>query len=178
MASMESSIFIRTLRPHFVKGAQSVFMWRFFQQLRAHRQGQDFIRWIGKLQVQKKRTLDAWMDLLEPVLYDDSGFQADWTTYQQAQLAQNQPPMDIEVALERYNRRREENHKAAFPLSDNLYALTFIVLADLSEPQRERLTSTLTLRGYTVQMYTFEVVREVFLELFCMPKSSLENPSL
>ena len=65
-----------------------------------------------------------------------------------------------------------------FRCQTNLYALTFIVLADLSEPQRERLTSTLTLRGYTVQMYTFEVVREVFLELFCMPKSSLDNPSL
>ena len=56
--------FLRTLRPHFDKGAQSVFMWRFFQQLRAHRQGQDFIRWIGKLQVPKKRTLDAWMDFV------------------------------------------------------------------------------------------------------------------
>ena len=29
--------FKRTLRPHFVKGSQSVFMWRFFQVLRMNR---------------------------------------------------------------------------------------------------------------------------------------------
>ena len=29
-----------------------------------------------------------------------------------------------------------------------------------------------------VQAYTFDIVRDVFLELFCMPKSSLDNPNL
>ena len=47
--------FLSTLRPHFIKGVQSIFMWRFFQQLKSHRQNQEFIRWIGKLQVQRKK---------------------------------------------------------------------------------------------------------------------------
>jgi hypothetical protein len=33
-----------TLRPHFVKGSQSVFLWRFFQLLRSHRGNTDFVR--------------------------------------------------------------------------------------------------------------------------------------
>ena len=36
------------LRPHFVKGNQNVFLWRFFHLFRASRGNQDLIRWIGK----------------------------------------------------------------------------------------------------------------------------------
>ena len=35
----------------------------------------------------------------------------------------------------------------------------------------------MTLRGIDVQSYTFEMVREAFVELFCAPKSSIENPN-
>ena len=44
--------------------------------------------------------------------------------------------------------------------------------------ERERLTSPLSLRGIDIPAYTFESVRTVFVELFCTPKSSMENPSL
>ena len=74
--------------------------------------------------------------------------------------------------------QHRDQHRQRLPLSDNLYALMFIVLADLSENQIERLTPTLTLRGCDAQSYTFNNVREVFMELFCMPKSSLDNPNL
>jgi hypothetical protein len=57
-------------------------------------------------------------------------------------------------------------------------ALAFICFADLSEAQRERMTSSLTLQGQRVQTYTFAVVREVMIELFCAPRSSLDNPNL
>ena len=170
--------FINTLRPHFVKGAQSVFMWRFFQQIRSHRQNQDFLRWIGKLQVQRKRLQDAWMDLLIPATVADPTFRLQLTEHHAAQMQLGEALVDPDVALERWNRNLREQHRQLFPLSDNLYALIFIVLADLSEHQRERLTSTLTLRGFDVQTYTFDTVREVFMELFCMPKSALDNPNL
>ena len=62
--------------------------------------------------------------------------------------------------------------------SDNLTTLMFIVASDLSEAQRERLTSSLSLQGVEVTAYTSEAVRRVFVELFCTPKSSMENPSL
>ena len=35
-----------------------------------------------------------------------------------------------------------------------------------------------SLKGVTVTAYTCEAVRTIFVELFCTPKSSLENPSL
>ena len=35
-----------------------------------------------------------------------------------------------------------------------------------------------SLRGMNVPANTFEAVRTVFWELFCTPKSSMENPSL
>ena len=56
----------------------------------------------------------------------------------------------------------------------------FIVASDLSEAQRERerLTGFLSLRGMDIPAYTFEAVRTVFVELFCTPTSSTENPSL
>ena len=68
--------------------------------------------------------------------------------------------------------------KGLFPFSDNLTTLMFTVASDLSEAQRERLTSSLSLQGVDVTAYTFEAVRTVFVDLFCTPKSSMENPSL
>ena len=54
----------------------------------------------------------------------------------------------------------------------------FTVVSNLSEAQRERLTSSLSVQGMNVTVCTFEAVRTVFVELFCTPKSSMENSSL
>ena len=54
----------------------------------------------------------------------------------------------------------------------------FIVASDLSEIQRERLTSTLSLRGMNVPAYALEAVKTLIMELFCTPKGSMENLSL
>ena len=54
----------------------------------------------------------------------------------------------------------------------------FIVVNDLNDAQRERLTSSLSLERVNVSAYTFEAARTVFVELFCTPKNSMENPSL
>ena len=54
----------------------------------------------------------------------------------------------------------------------------FIVASDLSESQRERLTSTLSLQGMSVPAYTLDVVQTVSTDLFCIPNSSMDNPSL
>ena len=47
----------------------------------------------------------------------------------------------------------------------------------MTEPHRERLTSHLAIRGIPLQNYTFDLIRTTCLELFCAPRSSLENPS-
>ena len=61
-ANTGAQYFKDVLRPHFVKGSQSVFLWRFFQSLRCNRGHQDLLKWIGKLTVIRKRVLDSWMD--------------------------------------------------------------------------------------------------------------------
>ena len=70
------------------------------------------------------------------------------------------------------------NHERLFPFSDNLTTLMVVVASELSEAQREGLTSSLSLKGLNITVYTFEAVTTVFVELFCTPKSSMENPSL
>ena len=70
------------------------------------------------------------------------------------------------------------SHGRLVPFSDNLTTLMFTVASDLSEAQRERLTSSLSPQGVNVTAYTLEAVRIVFVELFCTPQSSMENPSL
>ena len=114
-----------TLRPHFIKRTQSVFLWRFYQFIRSRRENIEMVKWIMS------------------------------TTSEQV-----------------------TTHERLFPISDNLATLMFIVASDLSEAQRERLTSSLSLKGVNVTAYTFEAVRTVFVELFCTPKSSMDNPSL
>ena len=56
--------FKHTLRPHFIKEAQSVFLWRFYQFIRANGGNIEMVKWIGKFSLLLKRLRDAWMDLL------------------------------------------------------------------------------------------------------------------
>ena len=56
--------------------------------------------------------------------------------------------------------------------------LMFIVASDVNEAQRERFTSSLSLRNMTVTAYTLDSFQAVFVELFCSPKISMESPSL
>ena len=53
----------------------------------------------------------------------------------------------------------------------------FIVASDLREAQRERLTSFLSIQRVDVTAYTFKAVRAIYVDLFCTPKSSMENCS-
>ena len=49
-----------TIRPHFFQGAQSVFLWRFFQFTRARRGNIEMVKWIGKFSLLLKRLKDSW----------------------------------------------------------------------------------------------------------------------
>ena len=69
-------------------------------------------------------------------------------------------------------------HGSLFPFIDNVTTLMFIAASDVNEAQRERFTSSLSLRNMTVTAYTLDSVQAVFVELFCLPKISMEGPSL
>ena len=53
-----------TLRPQYVKGAQSVFLWRFYRSLRTRRGNTEMVKWIGRFTLLLKRLKNAWIDML------------------------------------------------------------------------------------------------------------------
>ena len=53
------------------------------------------------------------------------------------------------------NDQKRRAHRDQFPLSDHLFTLMTLVQADLTEQQRERLTSHLAIRGIPLRNYTF-----------------------
>ena len=61
--------------------------------------------------------------------------------------------------FERFVRGKKQEHSQAFPLSDNMLTLFFIIQSELSEGQRERLVSSLTLRGVQLPQYTYEAIK-------------------
>ena len=130
------SYFKNTVRPHFVKGNQSVFLWRFFQFLRFYRGQQDLLRWIGRLSVVRKRLQDSWMDLLPPTNDQDPVFQNDLLELNAQRAVAGELPVDPQEAYPAWSDRRARRHASQFPINDNLFALMFTVQADLSESQR------------------------------------------
>ena len=65
--------FKNELRPHFVKGVDPVFIFKFYQLQMCYRGSQDFQIWMGKLQIIRKRIVDAWMSafLADPAEHAD-----------------------------------------------------------------------------------------------------------
>jgi len=172
------------LRPHFVKGGQSVFLWRLFAFFKAHRGHQDLQQWLGRMTVLKKRMMDAWGDLYESVGNTDPAYQQ-WIRQQAtatqgtAQAIDLNDSSHIAAGLEEYNKRQRNGvHMATYPLSDNLFSLIVTVFADMNSDQRERFQSTMVLKGQRVNNYTFDLVRETLIELFVMAKTTLDNPNL
>lgn len=55
--------FKRTLRRHYIKGSQNVFLYRFMQFMKYSRGTQDLQTWIAKFQITGTRLIESWMDL-------------------------------------------------------------------------------------------------------------------
>ena len=75
-------------------------------------------------------------------------------------------------------RLHKQAHRDLFPLSTNLIALIFISTADLSQDQRQRLTSIMTHRNRTMDQYRVNELRETFIEMFCTVKTAVDNPMM
>jgi len=56
--------FKRFLRPHFIKGAQDVFLSRFRQFMKFKRGTMDLQKWMTRFQLTGNRLTESWMDLL------------------------------------------------------------------------------------------------------------------
>ena len=60
--------FKRFLRPHFIKGAQNVFLYRFMQFMKFNRGTMDLQKWMTNFQLIGNRLIESWMDLLPEAL--------------------------------------------------------------------------------------------------------------
>ena len=76
------------------------------------------------------------------------------------------------------NSTRRQHQRNLFPLSDNLSALIFVSLADLTQDQRNTLTSIMTHRGRTLAEYNVQELRDLCLEMFCTTRTAADNPMM
>jgi hypothetical protein len=143
-----------------------VFIFRFYQLQRFYRGSQYLQRWIGRLQVLRKRIIDAWMDTFHPgppeiLIFNKpckwkcrtTGRRPSCTAAGCTTRFSEQPIVlfTVEEGFERWNNRSRVVHRDNFPLSDHLFTLMTIVRADLPEQHRERLTAHLAIRGIPLQ---------------------------
>ena len=184
--------FKRTLRPHFVKGAQTVFLYRFMKFMKNYRGSGDLMKWMTRFQIDGRRLAESWMDLLPELDLTSPVIQAEVarerTAHNNAQAAMAvaddqhmiEPWTDeMEQAIyDEASRLHKQAHRDLFPLSQNLIALILISTADLSQDQRQSLTSTMTHRNRTMDQYRVGELREVFIELFCTVKTAVDNPMM
>ena len=195
---------LATLRPYFVKDLQSVFLYRFFQLLRCNRGQTDHQRWMIKYEIARQKAVDAWLEATTPrpaVDHADVAAQIErlrtaardrarlevrreWVGAPdglQAAVDAVALPEATEAmrqsAIESVWRTQRRGRVNLFPISDNLSALMALVMADLSESQRETLMNLIFQRNIELTALTLQQLREFLITLFHAPKSSLENPS-
>ena len=136
--------FRNSLRPHFMKGAQNVFLWRFYQFNRARRGNLEMVKWIGRFSLSLHRLRDAWMDNLPMSSMSEEQRQgqylADVAQENAERLTRGETALDPNTPenRERCNIGQVNNRESLFPFSDNLIIWMFIVASDLSKAQTER----------------------------------------
>ena len=147
--------FKRTLRPHFVKGAQTVFLYRFMRFMKNNRGNGDLMKWMTRFQIDGRRLEESWMDLCPELDLNSPPIQAEVAQrrvqhqqQQNALLAANDQhvvvPWSDELQQAVYDeaiRLHKQQHRDLFPLSPNLIALIFISPADLSQSDEYHDTS-------------------------------------
>ena len=113
-----------TMRPHFVKGSQSVFLFRSLQLFSLRRGNQEMIKWMARYLVTRKRVLDAWMDLLPKESYDQN--QPYLAGVAQMSVVRNQAGQPLidpagPAVYAELNARSRQRHERAFPLQDPIF---------------------------------------------------------
>ena len=161
------------LRPLFVKGAANVFLYRFQQFMNLHRGNGDMLRWIARFQLSTQRMQEAWNDTYLPITDTNH---AEVRAYIAGLPAEEQGEIAPEEAMERANARLRDQHARTIPITANLVALIFVSLSDLTQDQQQVLTSLMAHRNRALADYRLNELREVYLEIFCTTKTSVDNP--
>ena len=136
--------FKRTLRPHFVKGAQTVFLYRFMRFMKNNRGNGDLMKWMTRFQIDGRRLEESWMDLCQELDLTSPAIVAEVTARRNAHnnaqaalfAADNNHvviPWTDEMIQAVHNEAiglHRQAHRDLFPLSPNLIALIFISTAE------------------------------------------------
>ena len=184
--------FKRTLRPHFVKGAQTVFLYRFMRFMKNNRGNAELMKWMTRFQIDGRRLEESWMDLCPELDLTSPAIVAEVTARRNAHnnaqaafhAADNNHvivPWNDDMIQAVHNEAiglHRQQHRDLFPLSPNLIALIFISTADLSQDQRQSLTSIMTHRNRTMDQYRVGELRETFIGMFCTVKTAVDNPMM
>ena len=170
------------LRQHFAKGVEAVFIFRllhvatfFFTE--AHRTSKDGLEgfrssesasltvgWTPSKQIHQKpksfwRHCRQTMPKYRPMAWPCSS-----KLHEQEFNLCNLSFFTIEEGLDRWNNQSRRAHRDLFPLSDHLFTLMTVVQVDLTEQQREILTSHLTVQGIPLRSCTFDFIISAVLE--------------
>ena len=102
--------------------------------------------------------------------------------HQQAAGVRAPPPAllneDDPTVLRQYIQGMQDRQRDAFPFGDNLIAQFFIIQSELSDQQRERLTSAMSLRNISLENYSYEMLKTHYHELFITTRTSIQDPSI
>ena len=79
----------------------------------------------------------------------------------------NEPMLDYKISM-----------RGPYRSTSNLVALIFVSLSNLTQDQRQVLTSLMAHRIRVLADYRLNELREVYLEIFCTTKTSVDNPLL
>ena len=137
------------LRPLFVKGASNVFLYLFQQFMTLRRGSGDMLRWITRFQLSRARMQEAWNDTYVPITDVNNPEVRAFSTLTQ----EEQNTITPENALAAANASMKSQHSRTIPITENLVALMFVSLADLTQNQRQVLTSLMAHRNRPLADY-------------------------
>ena len=118
---------------------------------------------------------EAWNDTYIPITDPNN---AEVRAFVTGLPEEEQAELTPEQAMERANNRLKEQHARTIPITPNLVALIFVSLSDLTQDQRQVLTSLMAHRNRVLADYNTAELREVYLEIFCTTKTTVDNPLL
>ena len=171
--------FKNTLKKYFLKGATNVYLYRLLSFFNHRRQNQEFLIFTSKFEILLMRLKAAWMDLMPvPIILNARTI----ARHQQAAGVRAPPPAllneDDPTVLRQYVQGMQDRQRDAFPFGDNLIAQFFIIQSELSDQQRERLTSAMSQRNISLENYSYEMLKTHYHELFITTRTSIQDPSI
>ena len=182
--------FKNTLKKYFLKGATNVYLYRLLSFFNHRWQNQEFLIFTSKFEILLMRLKAAWMDLMPVFTAQSPSFRqsvqdANARTiarHRQAAGVREPPPVLLNeedpTVLRQCITGMQDRQRDAFPFGDNLIAQFFIIQSELSDQQRERLTSAMSLRNISLENYSYEMLKTHYHELFITTRTSIQDPSI